>query len=159
MKVKELIKQLEQYDPEARVYSDCWMGEGKDEILCSYFYNHSGDVILQNLTQFDVYEEIKEMLEYFYKEDYDETDAYQLMCDLGYTPDVVAEHYNKEQGNKMFLYCEEHGIDVGNKAKEYMKDKCLCEYCENGNCTIRFGIADDIVCTGTIKEIEECNYK
>lgn len=111
MKVKELIKQLEQYDPEARVYSDCWMGEGKDEILCSYSYSRSGDVILQNLTQFDVYEEIKEMLEHFYKENYDETYAYQLMCDIGYTPDVVAEFYSEDVGQHMKRYCDEHGID------------------------------------------------
>ena len=33
MKVKEPIKQLEQYDPEARVYSDCWMGKGIGSLL------------------------------------------------------------------------------------------------------------------------------
>lgn len=119
MKVKELIKQLEQYDPEARVYSDCWMGEGKDEILCCYRYSRSGDVILQNLTQFDVYEEIKEMLEYFYKEDYDETDAYQLMCDMGYTPDVVAEFYSQDVGQYMKEYCDEHGIDYPKRDYKY----------------------------------------
>lgn len=111
MKVKELIKQLEQYDPEARVYSDCWMGKGKDEILCSFYYSHSGDVILQNMTQFDVYEEIKEMLKHFSKEDYDETYAYQLMCDMGYTPNVVAEFYSQDVGQHMKEYCDEHGIN------------------------------------------------
>lgn len=119
MKVKELIKQLEQYDPEARVYSDCWMGEGKDEILCCYRYSRSGDVILQNLTQFDVYEEIKEMLEYFYKEDYDETDTYQLMCDIGYTPDVVAEFYSQDVGQHIKIYCDEHGIDYPKRDYKY----------------------------------------
>ena len=122
MKVKELIKQLEQYDPEARVYSDWWMGEGKDEILCSYSYSRSGDVILQNLTQFDVYEEIKEMLEYFYKEDYDETDVYQSMCDLGYTPDVVAEFYSQDVGQHMKEYCDEHEIDYPKRDYKYNND-------------------------------------
>lgn len=123
MKVKELIKQLKQYDPEARVYSDCWMGEGKDEILCSYSYSRSGDVILQNLTQFDIYEEIKEILEhFFYKENCDETDAYQLMCDMGYTPDVVAEFYSEDVGQHMKEYCDEHGIDYPKKDYKYNND-------------------------------------
>ena len=122
MKVKELIRQLQDFDPEARVYSDCWMGEGKDEILCSYSYSRSGDVILQNLTQFDAYEEIKEMLEHFYKENYDETYAYQLMCDIGYTPDVVAEFYNKDVGQHMKEYCDEHGIDYPKRDYKYNND-------------------------------------
>lgn len=111
MKVKELIKQLEQYDPEARVYSDCWMGEGKDEILCSYFYSRSGDVILQNLTQFDVYEEIDTMLDYYNDNYYDEVDAYQEMCDKGYTPDVLEKYYNKDAAEHMRWYCEHYNIN------------------------------------------------
>ena len=126
MKVKELINQLEQYDPEARVYSDCWMGEGKDEILCCYRYSRSGDIILQNLTQFDVYEEIKEMLEYFYKEDYDETDAYQLMCDIGYTPNVVAEFYSQDVGQHMKEYCDEHEIDYPKRDYKYKIGTTSC---------------------------------
>ena len=35
MKVKELIRQLKEFDPEARVFADSYEGKGVDEILCS----------------------------------------------------------------------------------------------------------------------------
>ena len=111
MKVKELIRQLQYFDPEARVYSDCWMGEGKDEILCCYQYGRSGDVILQNITQFDIEEELKGMLDYFCTENVDEVDAYTQMCDMGYTPDIVEEYYNEDVAKHMKEFCDEHGID------------------------------------------------
>ena len=111
MKVKELIKQLEQYDPEARVYSDCWMGEGKDEILCSIAYADNGDVILENAHQFDMKEKIGAMLDYYNENYYDEVDAYQEMCDRGYTPDIVSKYYDEYTGECMKEYCDEHGID------------------------------------------------
>ena len=90
MKVKELIRQLQYFDPEARVYSDCWMGEGKDEILCCYQYGRS---------------------DYFYTENIDEVDAYTQMCDMGYTPDIVEEYYNEDVAKHMKEFCDEHGID------------------------------------------------
>lgn len=111
MKVKELIRQLENYDPEARVYSDCWMGEGKDEILCSFSYKDNGNVILENASQFDMKEEIEAMFDYYNEESIDEIDGYQDMCDKGYTPDVVSKYYDEETGEHMRQFCDEHGID------------------------------------------------
>lgn len=111
MKVKELIKQLEQYDPEARVYSDCWMGEGKDEILCSIAYADNGDVILEHADQFDIEEEIDTMLDYYNDNYYDEVDAYQEMCDKGYTPDVLEKYYSKDAAEHMRWYCEHYNIN------------------------------------------------
>ncbi len=111
MKVKELIKQLEQYDPEARVYNDSWMGEGASEILCCFCYAHNGHIILEDATQFDVGEEIKAMFDYYIEEGWDETDGYEDMIDKGYTPDVVAEYYNEESAMLMKRYCDKHGID------------------------------------------------
>lgn len=112
MKVKELIRQLEQYDPEARVYLESYMGEGRREALCSLTYkNDHKTVILEDASQFDVGEEIGAMLNKFSQEDWDETDAYQTMVDCGYTPDVVAEYYSEEQAEVMRDYCERHGIE------------------------------------------------
>lgn len=111
MKVKELIKQLEQYDPEARVYSDCWMGKGKDEILCSIAYADNGDVILENAQQFDMKEEIDAMLDYYNDNYYDEVDAYQEMYDKGYTPDVLEKYYNKDAAEHMRWYCDHYNIN------------------------------------------------
>lgn len=111
MKVKELIKQLEQYDPEARVYSDCWMGEGKDEILCCISYCDNGDVIVEDADQFDVGCEIGQMLDDYLENEVDETDAYTEMCDKGFTPDVVSWFYDKWIGKHMEKYCDEHGIE------------------------------------------------
>ena len=59
MKVKELIRQLEGYDPEARVYTSSYMGEGTDEVLACIAYVHNGDVIIENENQFDVENEIE----------------------------------------------------------------------------------------------------
>ena len=36
MKVKEMIKQLEKFDPEARVYTSSYMGKGVDEVLSGF---------------------------------------------------------------------------------------------------------------------------
>lgn len=111
MKVKELIRQLEQFDPEARVYTSSYMGEGRNEILCCISYRHNGDVIVEDATEFDVGNEIGVMFDYFYEDGVDETDAYTEMCDRGYTPDVVSEYYNMDVGKHMKEYCDEHGID------------------------------------------------
>ena len=114
MKVKELIRQLHNYDPEARVYLESYMGEGRREALCSLSYmNGRGPkaVILEDASQFDVGEEIGAMLDMFSQEDWDETDAYQSMVDRGYTPDVVAEYYSEAQAEAMRDYCERHGIE------------------------------------------------
>ena len=111
MKVKELIRQLEECDPDARVYLDSWEGKGYREVLLTLVYSHdTKTVILEDATQFDVAEEIEEMLRYFEEEGVDETDGYQIMVDRGYTPEVVAEHLGFEMGIHMKAYCFEHGI-------------------------------------------------
>lgn len=112
MKVKELIKQLEGYDPEARVYTSSYMGEGTDEVLACIAYVHNGDVIIENENQFDVENEIDEMLHWYADNDYDETDAYQEMIDRGYTPDLLDTYCDSEfRNHTMRKYCEEHGIN------------------------------------------------
>lgn len=112
MKVKELIRQLESYDPEARVYTSSYMGEGIDEVLACIAYVHNGDVIIENENQFDVENEIDEMLHWYADNDYDETDAYQEMIDRGYTPDLLDTYYDSEfKNHTMRKYCEEHGIN------------------------------------------------
>ena len=112
MKVKELIRQLEGYDPEARVYTSSYMGEGTDEVLACIAYVHNGDVIIENENQFDVENEIDEMLHWYADNDYDETDAYQEMIDRGYTPDLLDTYYDSEfKNHTMRKYCEEHGIN------------------------------------------------
>lgn len=158
MKVKELIRQLKEFNPEARVFADSYEGKGIEEILCSFSFTNNGDVILEHADQFDVGCEIGQMLDDYLEDGWDEADAYREMCDRGYTPDIVAEYYNEESAKQIFLYCNSHGIDVGDKARKYMEGKCLCEFCKDNACTIRYGIADDVVCTGTIEAIEECNY-
>ena len=111
MKVKELIRQLKEFDPEARVFADSYEGKGVNEILCSFSFVDNGDVVLEHADQFDITEEIRAMLDYFYENGVDETDAYTEMCDKGYTPDVVSEYYNVDVGKHMKEYCDEHGID------------------------------------------------
>lgn len=112
MKVKELIKQLESYDPEARVYTSSYMGEGVDEVLACIAYVHNGDVIIENENQFDVGNEIKEMPEWYSEHNYDEIDGYQEMIDRGYTPDLLDIHYPPEaRDHTMRIFCEEHGIE------------------------------------------------
>ena len=34
----------------------------------------------------------------------------------------------------------------------------MCKWCENGECLLRGGIADDCSCDGDISEQIECNY-
>ena len=111
MKVKELIRQLQEFDPEARVYTSSYMGEGRNEILCCISYQDNGDVIVEDATEFDVGNEIGTMLDYYYEDDWDEADAYREMCDRGYTPDVVSKYYDEYTGECMKKYCDEHGID------------------------------------------------
>jgi len=112
MKVKELIKQLESYDPEARVYTSSYMGEGVDEVLACIAYVHNGDVIVQNENEFDVANEIDEMLHWYADNDYDETDAYQEMIDRGYTPDLLDIYCDSEfKNHTMRNFCREHGIE------------------------------------------------
>lgn len=112
MKVKELIKQLESYDPEARVYTSSYMGEGTDEVLACIAYVHNGDVIIENENQFDVENEIQEMLEWYSEHDYDEADAYREMIDRGYTPDLLDIYYDSEfKNHTMRNFCREHGIE------------------------------------------------
>lgn len=112
MKVKELIRQLESYNPEARVYTSSYMGEGTDEVLACIAYVHNGDVIIENENQFDVENEIQEMLDWYADNDYDEADAYREMIDRGYTPDLLDVYYRPEwRYHTMRKYCEEHGIE------------------------------------------------
>lgn len=112
MKVKEMIKQLETFNPEARVYTTSYMGEGRDEALCCIAFAHNGDVIIENEHEFDVGEEIEEMLRFYSDNDYDETDAYQEMVDRGYIPDLLDRYYPPEaKDHTMRNYCYEHGID------------------------------------------------
>ena len=33
-----------------------------------------------------------------------------------------------------------------------------CKWCENNNCVLRDGIADDPSCNGSVEEQEECSY-
>lgn len=112
MKVKELIRQLESYDPEARVYTSSYMGEGTDEVLACIAYVHNGDVIIENENQFDVENEIQEMLDWYADNDYDEADAYQEMINRGYTPDLLDIYYDPEfKNHTMRTFCERHGIE------------------------------------------------
>ena len=117
MKVKELIKQLKQYDPEARVYFGSWMGKGRSEILSCFDFAHNGNVILEDENEFDVGEEIQAMFNHYIEEGWDETDAYEEMIDRGYTPDVVSKYYNEWTGKCMKKYCDEHGIDYEREIK------------------------------------------
>ncbi len=112
MKVKEIIKQLEKYDPEARVYTSSHDGKGIDEILTCIRYVDSGDIILENEHEFDVSNEIDMMLAWYYMNGYDEIDTYQEMVDRGYTPDLV-EKYNETEAEThvMRTFCKEHGIE------------------------------------------------
>lgn len=34
----------------------------------------------------------------------------------------------------------------------------MCKHCEDGLCEIRYGIADDPSCNGTMEEMSQCNY-
>lgn len=112
MKVKELIRQLESYDPEARVYTSSYMGEGTDEVLACIAYVHNGDVIIENENQFDVENEIREMLEWYSEHDYDEADVYREMIDRGYTPDLLDIYCDSEfKNHTMRNFCREHGIE------------------------------------------------
>lgn len=112
MKVKELIKQLEGYDPEARVYTSSYMGEGTDEALLCIAFAHNGDVIIENENQFDVENEIYGMLDWYVSNDYDEADAYREMIDRGYTPDLLDIYYDSEfKNHTMRNFCREHGIE------------------------------------------------
>ena len=111
MKVKELIKQLKEFDPEARVFADSYEGKGVNEILCSFSFVNNGDVVLEHADQFDMAEEIGAMFDYFYENGVDETDAYTEMCDMGYTPNIVEEYYDEDVAKHMKEYCDEHGID------------------------------------------------
>lgn len=112
MKVREMIKQLEKFDPEARVYTSSYMGGGADEVLACIAYVHNGDVIVQNENEFDVANEIDEMLRWYADNNYDEADAYQEMINRGYTPDLLDIYYNPEfENHTMRNFCKEHGIE------------------------------------------------
>lgn len=103
MKVKELIRQLKEFDPEARVFTDSYEGKGIDEILCSFSFTNNGDVVLEHAYQCT----IGQILDDYW----DEADAYREMCNRGYTPDVVSKYYDEYTGKCMKKYCDEHGID------------------------------------------------
>lgn len=112
MKVREMIRQLEKFDPEARVYTSSYMGKGTDEVLACIAYVHNGDVIVQNENEFDVANEIDEMLHWYADNNYDEADAYREMIDRGYTPDLLDIYYDPEfKNHTMRDFCEEHGIE------------------------------------------------
>lgn len=111
MKVKELIKQLKEFNPEARVFADSYEGKGVDEILCSFSFVDNGDVVLEHADQFDIKEEIDAMLDYYNDNYYDEVDAYQEMFNKGYTPDVLEKYYNKDAAEHMRWYCEHYNIN------------------------------------------------
>lgn len=111
MKVKELIRQLKEFDPEARVFADSYEGKGINEILCLFSFVDNGDVILEHADQFDVGCEIDTMLDYYNDNYYDEVDAYQEMSDKGYTPDVLEKYYNKDAAEHMRWYCDHYNIN------------------------------------------------
>lgn len=111
MKVKELIKQLKDFNPEARVFADSYEGKGINEILCLFSFVDNGDVILEHADQFDIKEEIDTMLDYYNDNYYDEVDAYQEMFNKGYTLDVLEKYYNKDAAEHMRWYCEHYNIN------------------------------------------------
>lgn len=111
MKVKELIRQLQQYDPEARVYYGSSNGRGDAEILTTSKFANCRDVIIEDASQFDVGSELVAMLDLYGKKGADESDAYQEMVDRGFTPDVLDEYLGDGLGEHMREYCMEHGIE------------------------------------------------
>lgn len=111
MKVKELINRLQKYDPEARVYSGTNHGHGDMEILTVFSFSHNSDVILEDEMQFDVANEVREMLEWYASGEVDETSAYQEMVDAGYTPDLLRRYGFDDTASVMEKYCAEHGIE------------------------------------------------
>ena len=110
MKVIELIRQLKQCDPDARVYAGNENGNKLDEVFS--LTNTGMEVILRNGMQTDSGEEIKAMIEDFTENNVDEDYGYQHMVDCGFTPDIVAEYYNPGIADVMQKYCEEHGIEA-----------------------------------------------
>lgn len=55
---------------------------------------------------------------------------------------------------------EAFGFYAENGDAEYpvkVEDKC-CKWCENGECVLRGGIADDDTCDGSIENQIECGY-
>lgn len=53
-----------------------------------------------------------------------------------------------------------YGFYASNPEAEYpveVEDEC-CKWCEDGECILRGGIADDDTCDGSIEEQIECGY-
>ena len=112
MKVKRLIEQLQKMNPEAKVYIGDY-GGSECLYLDTFYVNGVPDpetVWLQTEWDVDMTSEINAMFDTFIKENWDEVDGYQLMLDIGITPNIVRRNVGDEAADHMEKFMEEHGL-------------------------------------------------
>jgi len=113
MTVEMLIKELQKYDPKARVRMHHWLGE---EVLYSCRFVNSDNRIPPKVVWFeceddlDLGEELKAQIENASEIAEDEADFYALWLERGFSIDMVERNLGKEAAEHMKMVCEEHGL-------------------------------------------------
>lgn len=108
MKVKTLMKKLEEFNPDADVKLNDYNGDVV--LFVNARANDNNVVWLDGEHDIDLGEEIKTRFLNAVEEYTDEWDFYADLLEIGIDIDMVRRYMDDETGTHMKEFCEEHGL-------------------------------------------------
>lgn len=108
MKVKTLIKKLQQFNPEAEVRLNDY--NGYPVLFANMRMNDKDVVWLDGEGDIDLGEEISARFENAAEEGMDELDFYMDLLEIGITVEKVREYMGDDTADHMQDFCKEHGL-------------------------------------------------
>lgn len=108
MKVKKLIEELRQYDPEATVMMH--HREGEPVLFALRISEDSKRVWLESESDGDMEDELHERFIHAAEDWDDEVDFYSELLDTGIDVDMVRRYLGNEVADHMKRFCEDHGL-------------------------------------------------
>lgn len=108
MKVKELIKRLKKFNPEATVKLHDRNGE--ELLFVMALLNDNKRVWFETESDVDLANEIQTRFDDAVENNLDELDVYEEMLKTGISVDVVRKYMGDSIANHMLAFCKEHGL-------------------------------------------------
>lgn len=108
MKVKSLIKRLENVNPEAEIRLNDYNGDSV--LFVNERMNDPNVVWLDGENDIDLGEEISSRYEKATDEQEDELDFYMELLEIGITVDMVRKYMGDDRADVMQEFCEDHGL-------------------------------------------------
>ena len=108
MKVKNMMKLLEQMNPEAIVRLHPQNGEEALFLLTSA--DDKNSVWIESESDLDMGEELGQAFDYAISEGIDELDFYRGLLETDITVEMVRKYLGNDEADSMAKFCEEHGL-------------------------------------------------